>query len=321
MPLLASNYAAPALLSNGDLNTLYAALLRKKAATNYHREKLATADSDFLYCDWLETGNSKLAILSHGLEGHSDRRYIKGMAKALNKAGWDIAAWNFRFCAGGPNLKLRMTHNGATDDLQCVIDSALSKKRYKEIALVGFSMGANISLLHLGRNAQAIPPEITKGVFISVPCHLKSCSLELARPRNFLYMKKFLRTMIPKIKVMDNLHGGVLNISNLDKIKTFVEFDNIYTGPMHGFADAFDYYNQCSSIYELSKIKVPSLILSAKDDPFLTPECFPTEAAQQNNNLFFELSEKGGHVGFVQFNKNQQYYSEQRAVEFLNSAG
>ena len=149
-----SSYRAPLLFNNGHLQTLYPTMARKVNGIAYQRERIETPDDDFLDLDWSCTGSRKLAILSHGLEGNTHRPYMIGMARMLNRHGWDVLAWNYRACSGEINRQLRMYHNGCIDDLDCVVQHALKNGAYDTAALIGFSLGGNLTLMYLGSMAE-----------------------------------------------------------------------------------------------------------------------------------------------------------------------
>lgn len=319
MPIIShSTYKPPFLLRNGHLATIYSSLLRTFDPGFYRRERIGTPDGDFLDLDWSQIGCGRLAILSHGLEGSSHRSYMMGMAKALNRHGWDALAWNFRGCGGEINRKLRFYHSGATEDLHCVINHVLLTKKYEEIALIGFSMGGNLTLVYLGREAKKLPGIISKAVAFSVPCDLRSGSLQMAKVKNKIYMKRFLRMLHKKVVQKMTLMPEKINDDDFHTIKNFKDFDDRYTAPIHGFKNAEDYWRQCSSKKFLANIEIPTLIVNAENDPFLGPECYPFREAEKSKAVFLEVPRHGGHVGFVSFNKAGTYWSEQRAIEFLN---
>ncbi len=145
-------YTPPLFFRNGHIQTIFPVIFRKVDIC-YKRERITTFDNDFLDLDWSTKGSNRLAIISHGLEGSTDRAYVKGMVKAVNDNGWDGLAWNYRSCSGEPNRQLRSYHNGVTDDLSWVINHARHRYPYKEIALIGFSLGGNLTLLYLGRES------------------------------------------------------------------------------------------------------------------------------------------------------------------------
>ncbi len=279
------------------------------------RERIQTPDDDFLDLDWLMKDSDKVVIISHGLEGNSERPYIKGMAKALHDQGFDVVAWNFRGCSNEMNRQLRFYHSGATDDLETVIQHITRHKNYKKIFLVGFSLGGNLTLKYLGE--RPVGALIKKAVVFSVPMDLKSSCEKISTPGNRIYSSRFLKSLKKKVIQKSKIHKA-LDVSKLASIKSLIEFDDHYTAPLHGFKDALDYYTQCSSIHFVGHIKTPTLIINTQNDPFLSPECFPVAALQNHAFVRLEILPRGGHVGFTQFNKNGLYWSEQRALEFLS---
>lgn len=316
MPLLPPpKFTTPFYLFNAHAQTIFPSKLRRVSAVKYSRERISTPDHDFLDLDWSLVGSNTLTILCHGLEGDSRRPYIKGMVRALNQAGWDALAWNFRSCGGEPNLLLRSYHMGAMEDLDEVVRHALATGKYQTIFLVGFSMGGNLILNYLGQWTSQVPPEVQRAAVFSVPCHMKSACLQLAKPQNRMYMKRFLKTLHQKLK--EKAQRFTVDLEGYERISSFQEFDDRYTAPFHGFKNADDYYERCSSVSHLQNIRIPTLMVNALNDPFLSPACFPVEQAQQSACLYLEIPEKGGHVGFSENFLKGQYYSERRAVSFL----
>ena len=318
MPVLhKSDYKSPLFLSNGHLQTIYPSLFRKLIPPDYRRGRIATTDDDFIDLDWSVTGSKNLAIISHGLEGSTGRAYVVGMVNALNKAGVDALAWNFRSCSGEPNLKFKIYHNGDTEDLHTVIKYALKERNYENVALIGFSMGGNITLSYLGTNSAGVDSNISCAVVFSVPCDLKGSSAKLASPQNKIYMKRFLRMLYKKVKQKEAQYPGLISSANYNEIRNFYDFDNRYTAPIHGFRDADDYWLQCSSARHLENIRIPVLIVNAANDPFLSESCYPVAIAEKSKEIYLEIPASGGHVGFIQFNKQKIYWSEKRALEFI----
>lgn len=295
----------------GHLQTIYPTLFRKVALREYWRERIPTPDHDFLDLDWLKQGSKKLVIISHGLEGNTHRAYIKGMARAFYKNQFDVLAWNYRGCSDQMNRSLRFYHSGATDDLATVIDHAIANPNYEAVYLIGFSLGGNLTLKYTGE--RKMNPKITGIITFSVPMDLYTCSVQLSTPANWIYSNRFLKSLKKKIQAKSKLMPG-LQIERLNKIRTLQEFDEIYTGPLHGFQGAMDYYQKCSAIRFLESIKTPTLIVNAQNDPFLSKECFPVN--DKNNFIQFEYPKSGGHVGFSQ-SKGGTYWSEQRALDFV----
>jgi uncharacterized protein len=318
VPVVAqSNYKAPLFCSNAHLQTIAPNIFRKAPETPYRRERIETPDGDFLDLDWSETGSRRLAVVLHGLEGDSSRAYIRGMVKAVKRRGWDALAMNLRGCGGEPNRKLRMYHSGDTQDLRTVVGHVAALGAYDQIALVGFSLGGNAILKYLGEQGGNILGSVKAAVTISVPCDLTACSVCLEQSRNRLYLLRFLKLLGRKIHAKARMAPGMIDISGYNSIKTLREFDDRYTAPLHGFKDADDYYEKSSSVRFIPSISIPTLLINSSDDPFLSASCFPVEAAKANPNFFLEITRHGGHVGFMAFNKDREYWSETRAGSFL----
>jgi uncharacterized protein len=320
MPIVAhSSYASPCLLANGHLQTLLPALFRKVGSVAYQRERIATPDGDFLDLDWAATGSPRLAVIAHGLEGNSQRVYVRGLVKALARNGWDAVVWNARGCSGEPNHSLRFTHSGATEDLHAVISRLDDASHFEELALIGFSLGGNLTLKYLGERSGELHPRIKQAVAYSVPCDLRSGSMQLARRTNQIYMRHFLHSLRQKIRAKMKLMPGKIDDNDYRRLRTFKDFDDRYTAPIHGFADAEDYWRQCSCRPVLGRISIPTLLINARNDPFLAESCYPIAEAETNPNLHLEMPASGGHVGFVTFQLLGEYWSESRAISFLKS--
>ncbi|EIM75105.1 alpha/beta hydrolase [Nitritalea halalkaliphila LW7] len=310
-----STYQAPSWLFNGHLQTIYPALFRKPHPLPFVRERIFTPDADFLALDRLRHKNSKkILILSHGLEGNSNRPYMTGMAKSFFFKGFDVISWNYRGCSGEPNLLPRFYHSGATEDLHEVVKFASSE--YEEIYLVGFSLGGNLTLKYVGELGAASGK--IKGVAaLSVPVHLADASRRLAEADNILYTKRFLKTLKEKVAQKAQTFPEILPKEGLANIRTLAEFDDRITAPLHGFAGAADYYQQCAALQFMPEIRVPTLLLNAQNDPFLSPSCFPFALGKKSQYLHLEFPEKGGHVGFTPKDRAETYWSERRVVEFM----
>jgi uncharacterized protein len=314
MPILASRFHPPPFLGNGHVQTILPALLRRPLSIVFERERLELEDGDFLDLDWVQMGRDKLAILSHGLEGCSDDRYNRGMATALHAAGWDALAWNLRGCGKEMNRLPRLYHSGETGDLGAVIRFAATK--YSQIALIGFSLGGNFTLKYLG---EATPhPAVIGAVAISVPIDLAASARALdQRWSNRIYLRRFIKSLIAKVETKALSFPDQIDASWSQTIRTFQDFDDRYTAPMHGFRDAADYWKKSSARQFLERITIPTLLLNAYNDPFLTPGCFPFAEAEQNSCLSFEAPESGGHLGFIDLTRGSEPWSERRVVEFL----
>ncbi len=318
MPLVESTFSPSILFRNAHFSTIYSAKLRPTPTLAQTRERIILPDSDFIDIDWsyAKTKATKVSILLHGLEGNAQRTYIKSMGKKLIAKNWDVAAVNFRGCSGEPNKKFASYNAGKTDDLDSIINFILKKYGYSEIALIGFSLGGNLLLKYLGERDNA-PTEITKAIAISSPLSLKGSLESLTQFNNFIYRNSFLKDLRKKYKIKMQDFPEKISTTDIKKINSLLAFDSYYTAPAHGFKDAFDYYEKNSSVNFIANIKIPVLILNAENDTFLSPDCYPREIAATSKNIYLETPKYGGHVGF--HISNDEYYSEMRTLEFLDS--
>jgi predicted alpha/beta-fold hydrolase len=328
MPVLMSRFRPPFFLGNGHIQTVLSALLPARMDVTIERERLELIDGDFLDLGWARIGADRLTILSHGLEGSSDARYIRGMAAALNAAGWDVLVWDFRGCSQETNRLPRLYHSGETGDLGAVIDFAAARSasasygatKYSRIALVGFSLGGNLILKYLGESSPH--PALVRAAAISAPLDLAATARALDRHWcNRIYRDSFIKSLIAKVEAKAIRFPDKFDVNGIRLIRTFEEFDDRYTAPIHGFRDAEDYWEKTSARQYLSRITVPTLILNAGDDPLLTPESFPVTEAEGNPRLFLEMPKWGGHLGFIDLVRGFQPWSERRVVEFLTANG
>jgi uncharacterized protein len=310
-------YTPPKFYFNSHVETILPAIFRRVKFLPYQRERITTPDDDFLDIDWLKQSADKLVIISHGLEGNSQKPYVRGMAKAFYDNGYDIAAWNYRGCSGEINKQLRFYHSGATDDLNLIVQHAI-KEGYKNIQLVGFSLGGNITLKYVGEMNSNLAGEIKNIVAISVPLNLHSSCIKLTKRENMVYAKRFLRGLKSKVRQKAKLMPDLLSIKGLNKLETLMAFDDAYTAPIHGFKNAVDYYTKCSALFFLKDITTPTLIVNALNDPFLTEDCYPVEELEAHPFVTLETPTYGGHVGFTALNKQKLYWSEKRAVAFIS---
>lgn len=299
------------------METIVPSVTRKIEGVEYQRERIDTADDDFLDLDCIQTGNDRVLIISHGLEGNSSRHYVKGMAKLFSKNGWDVIAWNNRSCGGEMNRQRILYHHGASYDLRTVVDHAVNSFDYKQISLVGMSLGGGQTLRYLGQFEEFPLPEIVKNAMaISVPCSLRESVAALTWRSNYVYEKKFVAKLKAKIIEKAKQYPDI-DVSGIDKMKSLKEFDDQYSGPLHGFKNAKDFYEFCEPYPYMKKVNTPTLILNALNDPFLTGECYPVEFAKQSDYVHLETPERGGHVGFV-LPGSEFTYAEFKALEFLS---
>lgn len=318
MPVLEHEpFRPPFYLFNKHLETIVPAL-RKVAEMPFVRERITTPDGDFLDVDILHGERKKLVILSHGLEGHSRRPYIMGMANKCAENGYGVVAWNFRGCSGEDNVLPVTYHTGRTADLHCVIEFALQKLDAHEIHLIGFSLGGNMILKYAGDGLIAIPGEIKTIIAISPPCDLGGSADVLHHGFNKFYERRFMKGFTPRIIRKSKQFPGKVSIEKLKIVKSIRDFDNYFTGPINGFKDDVEFYAVNSSMNYVHNIQIKTLILSAQNDPFLSPGCYPITSSEKNKNVLLEITKHGGHTGFK--TNKQSYYHELRSLDFMDNA-
>ena len=299
---------------NGHIETIYPALFRPTPGIELTRERISTPDQDFLDLDWAKTGSSNLVLICHGLEGNSRRGYMLGMARAAQELlQWDALCWNYRGCSGEINHQHRFYHSGATDDLDTVIGHCAAQG-YTSIVLIGFSLGGNLVLKYMGEHHETSNDQIKGAIAFSVPLDLESGSRHMMKWTNYGYTHRFLRSLKAKVLEKEGVLPEGMTEREVRRIRHLFHFDDIFTGPLHGFKDAKDYYRQCSSLFYLKDIGRPTLIVNAKNDPFLSPECYPTPE-QASDHVRLEFPEHGGHCGFGGTEKF--FWSEKRAMQFI----
>jgi len=315
MPVVHSQFNPPFWLRNAHLQTLLPVISRKKKRLPYLRERLELSDGDFLDLDWLQAAAPGLAILSHGLEGSSQDITICGMARALQRSRWNVLAWNYRGCSGELNRLPRLYHSGETTDLALVVEHAA--RRFSQIALIGFSLGGNLVLKYLGEGRPH--SAIACAAAISAPIDLAASARALDQKRiNRLYLRRLIASLVRKVRAKAKHFPEQIDATQTKGIHGFEDFDGRFTAPVHGFRDARDYWSRCSSRQFLGAISVPTLLLSAQDDPFLTPDCFPFEEAAASASVFLEAPATGGHLGFCHSLTFEQSWVEMRIVEFVS---
>lgn len=313
-----SSYQPPdnMLYRNAHLSTIISGALKKYPVPPYKRERLELHDGDFLLLDWWKQNKAnKLIIISHGLEGHSRRTYANSCANYFHKYGYSILAWNQRSCGGEINRLPKLYHMGLIEDLNEVIKYAI-QKGFKEIYLIGYSMGGILSLNYLGRTQT--PDCIKACVTFSTPLNLLSNAKVFRKPSNFIYLKNFIIDFKRKLKYKHSQFPEIFDEKKLQAIKSFDELDDFFTAPMFGFKNKEEYYKKTSPIYILKNITIPTLVVNAENDPFLTPESFLDNYEIPNPNLYFEKPKYGGHVGFSL--KDTSYsWTEIRAKQFIET--
>lgn len=320
MDLSAQKYSPPFIFRQGHFNTIIPNLFRRVNDVKYSRQRINTPDGDFIDLDFSKTGSRSIGIVLHGLEGSSERAYIKGMIKALNENSYDAVAFNQRSCSGETNLLYSSYHSGKTDDLDTVVKYLLDNSGYNKIILIGYSLGGNIVLKYLGEKGENVNSYIKSAVAVSVPCQLKDSAFRINKGLNKIYMKRFIISLRKKLVIKKQMFPDApITLHQIKSAFDFTGFDNLYTAPAHGFKDANEYWAKNSSKQFIPSIKIPSLIINAKDDPFLPASCYPVEEAKNNPDVHLMMPEFGGHVGFsTRLNLKGHLWCDEMVIRFLD---
>ena len=320
MPLLPpSDYKAPWFLPGGHLQTIVPSLTREMIHVTEEKERLELEDGDFLDLEWhrKKEPSDKLVIFCHGLEANAGASYVQEIAGALARKGWDALAWSFRGCSGERNRLPRFYHSGATEDLVEVVNHVLKSHPAKQIDFVGFSLGGNLILKYLGEQGEQASPRLGRAVAFSVPCDLADSAEAMDTFLNReIYTRRFMQSLSRTIREKEKVFPDEMDSKNLAKIRTFHEFDNHYTAPLHGFTDAKDYWKRSSSRFFMEKIRIPALLVNAENDPFLGPGCLPRAEAEASSYFYLEVTKEGGHVGFPG-NFGRESWISQRVLRFF----
>ena len=297
--------------------TIYASLARPTRVPPLRRERRELPDGDFVDLDSFDgpTGAPHVVVL-HGLEGSSQAGYVTEVLRGAAKRGWGATAINFRSCSGEPNRLARAYHSGDTHDTRLVMEDVRARVTGPMLA-VGFSLGANVLCRLLEETGDAAP--VAAAVSISAPYDLAACCRKLDAGSGFLwlYRMRFLRTLKSKSREKLARFPGAFDGKAMAAARTIFAFDDVVTGPLHGFEGAAHYYREASSGPRLGDIRRPTLLLSAADDPMLETPVIPA-AARDNPFLSVVLTEHGGHVGFVAGSLHRpSFWAEDQALRFF----
>jgi uncharacterized protein len=313
-------------LNNCHLQTIYPSLFRNTPELpEYHRERFITPDDDFIDVDFCGSGNQPLVILLHGLTGSSQSGYIKGLQSVLYRQGLRSVAINFRGCSGQSNNRARCYHSGETEDIHFIYQTLRQREPKTPIAAAGFSLGGNVLLKWLGEQGTNL--KLFAAVAVSVPLVLGVCATKLDYGVSKIYRKNLLNElkvyMHNKIQHLDRIGhtddaNKIRELGDLSAIESFWQYDDRVVARLHGFQDVYDYYNRSSSRQFLKSITIPTLIVQAADDPFMTADVLPG-LDELSTAVKLELTRHGGHVGFIAGHHPLKpfYWLEQRIPGFF----
>lgn len=289
------HYRAPFWLPNGHLQTIYPAKCIAKPAVAYRRERWEAVDGDFVDVDFVDGAPGKpFLLLFHGLEGSSDSHYARAMMAALAARGWSGAVPHFRGCSGEPNRAPRFYHSGDATEIDWIV-RRLRARVTGRLYAAGVSLGGNALLRWLGESQQSAGI-VDAACAVSAPLDLARGGESLSSGFNMVYTRMFLNTLKPKCLAKLGQFPGLFDRAALVNARDLYEFDNIVTAPLHGYRDTDDYWDRASAKHVLGDITVPTLVLNARNDPFLPGVHLPRRAAA---SVTLEYPDAGGHVGFA----------------------
>ena len=284
---------------HGHVETVLPFLFRKTQLPEKQNFVIPLEDGDVVHAVFWPGQNQRIAILTHGLEGSADASYIRVLARHLLDSGSSVLAWNFRGCGGSMNRLKRLYHSGAYGDLRDVIAFASQQFSPEYIQLYGFSLGGNLTLVAAARLDKTWfqAHGVRQATVISPPMDLAASARKLSRWWNTAYSINFLIDLKAKIRKKAAQFPGEITLENLSNSKSIIRFDDFYTAPMHGFANAADYYRRCSSRFMLEAISVPTRIILSENDPMLA-RGFLNSMQIDNPLVTLEMYPTGGHCGF-----------------------
>ena len=314
-----SPYAAPHWLPGGHLQTLYASLVPPPRVP-LERVRWDTPDGDFIDVDFAgDPGAARLMVLFHGLEGSSDSHYSRSLAGAAAAAGWRLAMPHFRGCSGEPNRKPRAYHSGDSEEINWLLLKFFSLN--ENLFSAGVSLGGNALLKWLGEQGKAAGKIVRRAAAVSAPVDLAAAGLALDLGLNrLLYTRHFLSTLKPKSLAKLEVFPGIYDGASLRAARSFRQFDGIVTAPLHGFRDTDDYWSRASSAPWLERIRVPTLMINARNDPFLPERELLAATRRAAPDVMLEFPRTGGHAAFVAGRfPGRQTWLAQRLLEFFSA--
>lgn len=322
MPELISQFTPAWWLPGPHLPTIWGKLGRRRPEVHDRLERIPTPDGDhvtLVRMGRIAKGTPHLLVL-HGLEAKTSAKYAHGLLDEARLRGWSGDMLMFRSCDGEVNAARRFYHSGETTDLDLVVQRLIEEHPYVHLVLCGVSLGGNVLLKWLGEREKTVPGQVKRAAAVSVPFDLEAGARHMERGFARVYVRHFLSTLTAKTAAKMERYPDLCDFQRLRRARTFFDFDELLTGPLHGFSGAHDYYQRSSSIRFLDDVRIPTLLMHAWNDPFL-PKSVLTEVRRivtRNRDLYIEFSEAGGHVGWVAGQPwRQSYYMESRVVRWL----
>jgi len=312
-------------IRGGHMQTLWGKFFRRQSPAPTRVERWDTPDGDFLEIHRVDSApETPRVLLLHGLEGTIRSHYAQGLLNEAFRRGWGADLLVFRSCGSEPNRTRRFYHSGETGDLTFAVDRITAAFPEAPLAIAGVSLGGNVLLKYLGERQDRLPPQLKAAAAVSVPFDLSRSSTRINRGFSRVYQRFFLGSLRRKALEKAGRYPDLAPLERINRLRTLEDFDNVITGPLHGFRNAQDYYEKSSSLSYLSRIRLKTLLLSAVDDPMLPPAVLADvrKIAEHNPALVLEFPAKGGHAGFVAGSRPWRpfYYAEYRVGEFFANA-
>ena len=316
------HFPVPWWAPNPHVQTILPTLLPKKKIA-LRRERLELDDGDFIDLDWADVRKSNsptLVVILHGLEGNSDSPYVQRLIQHCQRENIPAVVHHHRSCSGENNRLARSYHSGETDDFQRTFQHLKKLHPHKKIQAVGYSLGGNALAKYLGE--QKKESLVSRAIIVSAPLQLSACAKRLEAGFSMIYqrhlIKQLQRKTAEKLASSQLRESIPLTLEQIGELNTFYDFDDKVTAPLHGFADVHDYYEKCSGLQFLTSVRIPTLIIHAADDPFMTDAVIPSPD-QLSEYVAYELYPMGGHVGFIKGGTPwaPRYFLEQRIADFL----
>ena len=298
-----TTYRAPGWLLGGHAQTIWPYVL-PRPVVRYRHERVDTQDGDFWDFLWVDAprgaeGARPLIVLLHGLEGGSRSHYARALMAAVARRGWRGVVPHFRGCGGDPNRLPRAYHSGDFAELDAMLAAIRARVTVEtSIYVVGVSVGGSVLINWLGRMQRDAAHVITAAAAVSAPLDLTAAGIAIGQGFNRLYTHHFLATLRPKSLAMAKRFPGLLDETRIRQARTMYEFDDAVTAPLHGFVDGADYWRRASSKPWLASVAVPTLVLNARNDPFV-PEASLPDSSEVSRDVLLELPDGGGHAGFL----------------------
>jgi len=294
-------YNAPGWLPGGHPQTIYPYFVPRPRVT-YRRQRIDTPDGDFIDFDWLENvetqADAPLVVLFHGLEGNSGSHYSRALMAYLASLGWRGVVPHFRGCSGEPNRRARAYHTGDYSEVGWMLQTILGLAPDARLFAVGVSLGGSALLNWLGREERRAADIVAAAAAVSTPLDLTAAGIAIEQGLNRIYSRHFRATLVPKALDMARRFPGTLDAAAIARVDSMHGFDDVVTAPLHGFAGADDYWKRASSKPWLKAVTVPTLVLNARNDPFIPAASLPTRA-EASASITLEQPEGGGHGGFL----------------------